>query len=121
MRLTSFFDGLISGGPETLDALRERVERAGADDVRAETLRRIEKGELPPEIAASVLACTDLEPVIPDLLRLLREESAPETVRITAFLLLGSAGFDLDSELKTMDPHFADAVLADADTRAVAL
>lgn len=119
MNLNAFFDRLIADVPEDEDALRERIERAGAAQVQAETLRRLESGELPPMVAVSVLAFADLEAVTPDLLRLFRAKRTPDTVRVALALLLTKAGVDFGPELDAMDPDIAKAMLGEMDAHKV--
>ena len=115
MTLTAFFDRLTHDIPETPDALRERIERAGVNEVRAETLRRLESGALPPLVATSVLALIDLKSVISDLRRLLHAESSSDQVRFASLLLLSKTQVDLGAELDGMAPEVAQELVVELD------
>ena len=106
----------VSAWPEALRQL-EAIPWNERDELRVEVVRRLAAGELAPEAALAVLPVVEAEPVVPDLVRLLRSPAAPLPARAAALLLLRRhTTYDVAAEIDTLEiesaPELINTVIA---------
>lgn len=126
MRASGFLDTLLdTRGADTEQLLQDLAAMTSVEqvEIRDETLRRLFDGEIFFPVALMVLPRIGLEPVIPELVRLLRTRDALVASRAAAFMLLRQTDTDVWRELQSLDEEGRVEVLAEVDSfeRAVLL
>lgn len=120
MRATEFLDRLNDASPDLAEALR-RIDGMTGDErneLRSEMIGRLAAGELPPSTAVALLPSLGAEPVVPELVRLLRS-AAPVPVRAAALILLRRhTTYDVEHEAGTLDPASLPELVEEANRAA---
>jgi hypothetical protein len=107
MHTAEFLDAVTEGRGVLHEELRRLGTMSGdeLEEVRREALRRLVEGTLTPALAIAVLPMAGVEPLVPDLVGLLRSAATPLPVRAAAMTLLRYTTFDVRHEVASFDPE----------------